>query len=294
MKKENNPLYKVIIFGAIAAVLYVTGLITKMWKGLPDGAINISLANILRMLVLIFATLCIERLVVFLLSLNRSDNRRTNTIVSIVSNLLKYIAAIVIFCGILSMVGVNIGTILASLGVLALIIGFGAESLISDVVTGMFILLDNQYNVGDIIEVNGFRGTVTDIGIRTTSITDTGGNVKIVNNSDMKNILNRSDNVSKAAATFPVPYETDIVSLEKQIPGMLAEMYENRKDLFKSVPVYLGVQKLGNSSVDLQFVAEVGEADIYSGARALNHDLFVGFRKLGVECPFPQMDIHSK
>ena len=159
MKKENNPLYKVIIFGAIAAVLYVTGLITKMWKGLPDGAINISLANILRMLVLIFATLCIERLVVFLLSLNRSDNRRTNTIVSIVSNLLKYIAAIVIFCGILSMVGVNIGTILASLGVLALIIGFGAESLISDVVTGMFILLDNQYNVGDIIEVNGFRSS---------------------------------------------------------------------------------------------------------------------------------------
>ena len=292
--KKDNPLFKVIVFGAIAAVLYVTGLLTKIWKGLPDGGINISWANVLRMLVLIFATLCVERLIVFLLSIKKSENRRTNTIVSIVSNMLKYVAAIVIFCGVLSMVGVNIGTILASLGVLALIIGFGAESLISDVVTGMFILLDNQYNVGDIIEVSGFRGTVTDIGIRTTSITDTGGNVKIVNNSDMKNILNRSDNVSKAAATFPIPYETDIESLEKYIPGMLTDMYEKRHDLFKSVPQYLGVQELNSSSVDLKFVVEVGEADIYNGARALNHDLFVGFRKLGVECPFPQMDIHSK
>ena len=292
--KKDNPLFKVIVFGAIAAVLYVTGLLTKIWKGLPNGGINISWANVLRMLVLIFATLCVERLIVFLLSIKKSENRRTNTIVSIVSNMLKYVAAIVIFCGVLSMVGVNIGTILASLGVLALIIGFGAESLISDVVTGMFILLDNQYNVGDIIEVSGFRGTVTDIGIRTTSITDTGGNVKIVNNSDMKNILNRSDNVSKAAATFPIPYETDIESLEKYIPGMLTEMYEKRHDLFKSVPQYLGVQELNSSSVDLKFVVEVGEADIYNGARALNHDLFVGFRKLGVECPFPQMDIHSK
>ena len=86
--KKDNPLFKVIIFGAIAVVLYVTGLLTKIWTGLPQG-INISWANVLRMLVLIFATLCVERLIVFLLSLRKSENRRTNTILSIVSNLLK-------------------------------------------------------------------------------------------------------------------------------------------------------------------------------------------------------------
>lgn len=292
--KKDNPLFKVIVFGAIAAVLYVTGLLTKIWKGLPNGGINISWANVLRMLVLIFATLCVERLIVFLLSIKKSENRRTNTIVSIVSNMLKYVAAIVIFCGVLSMVGVNIGTILASLGVLALIIGFGAESLISDVVTGMFILLDNQYNVGDIIEVSGFRGTVTDIGIRTTSITDTGGNVKIVNNSDMKNILNRSDNSSKAVCDFPVPYETDIASLEEKLPGLLEKIRNDHPDVFTSVPAYLGIQELGGSAVVLRFVADVGEADIYSGARILNHDLFLGMRALGIECPFAQLDIHNR
>ena len=161
-------------------------------------------------------------------------------------------------------------------------------------VTGFFILVDNQYNVGDIIEVNGFRGTVSEIGIRTTSLTDAGGNVKIVNNSDMKNILNRSDNSSKAVADFSIPYETDLVKLEEKIPALMKEIYEKHPEVFKSEPIYLGVQTLNNSSVDLRFVAEVGESDIYSGARILNHDLFVGFRGLGVECPFPQVDVHSK
>ena len=64
--------------------------------------------------------------------------------------------------------------------------------------------------------------------------------------------------------------------------------------MFRSAPKYLGVQELGASSVVLRFVAEVGEADIYSGARTLNHDLFLGFRKLGVECPFQQIDVHNR
>ena len=158
----------------------------------------------------------------------------------------------------------------------------------------MFILVDNQYNVGDIIEVDGFRGTVSDIGIRTTSVTDTGGNVKIINNSDMRNILNRSDNTSKAVSDFYIPYETDLAALEKKIPAMLTDIYQKNSDIMRSEPVYLGLQELGGSALTLRFTVEVGEKDIYSGARLLNHDLFLGFRKLGVECPFQQIDVHTK
>ena len=99
---------------------------------------------------------------------------------------------------------------------------------------------------------------------------------------------------SKAVADFSIPYETDLEKLEQKIPGLLEEIYGKHPELFKSVPKYLGVQTLNSSSVDLRFVAEVGEADIYAGARVLNHDLFVGFRGLGVECPFPQVDVHNK
>ena len=87
----------------------------------------------------------------------------------IIRSLLKYAAAIVILCWGLTIIGVNITVVLASVGVLTLIVGFSAESLIADLVTGLFMLFENQYNVGDIVEIGGFRGTVTDIGIRTTS-----------------------------------------------------------------------------------------------------------------------------
>ncbi|MBQ2310960.1 MAG: mechanosensitive ion channel family protein [Firmicutes bacterium] len=292
---KKNPLIKMIVFGVIAVILWGVGFFTKLWDTLPKGAgIHLNPANILRILFWIFATLFVERLLVFLLAKIKPEDRRAKTVTSVISNMLKYIAAIVIFCGVLTILGVNIATIVASIGVIALIIGFGAESLIADVVTGLFILVDNQYNVGDIIEVGGFRGTVSDIGIRTTCVTDPGGNVKIINNSDMKNILNRSDKNSKAVAVFPVPYDTDIPALEEKIPAMLDKIYSYHTDVFKSAPKYLGVDALSASSVDLKFVVEVDESNIYSGTRLLNRELFVGMRDLGVECPFQQVDIHTK
>jgi len=165
---------------------------------------------------------------------------------------------------------------------------------VADVVTGIFLLFENQYNVGDIVEVNGFRGTVKEIGIRTTSIMDVGGNVKIINNSEMKNILNRSDNISRAVSDIAIPYETDLEALEAKLPDLMKEIYEQRADVMLAAPQYMGVQQLADSAVVLRFVVEVAEKNIYTGARILNRDLWLGFRKLGVECPFPQVDVHSK
>ena len=108
----------------------------------------------------------------FLLSLIKPKERKGLTLISLFSSLLHYVAALVILCWGLSILGVNVNAIVASVGIVALIVGFGAESLVADVVTGIFLLFENQYNVGDIVEVNGFRGTVKEIGIRTTSIMD--------------------------------------------------------------------------------------------------------------------------
>ena len=229
-----------------------------------------------------------------LLSFIKPKERKGLTLISLLSSLLRYVAALVILCWGLSILGVNVNAIVASVGIVALIVGFGAESLVADVVTGIFLIFENQYNVGDIVEVNGFRGTVKEIGIRTTSIVDTGDNIKIINNSEMKNILNRSDNISRAVSDIAIPYETDLEALEAKLPKLMEDIYEARKDVMESAPRYLGVQQLGDSSVILRFVVDVAEKDIYTGARILNRDLWLGFRKLGVECPFPQMDVHSK
>ena len=232
-------------------------------------------------------------LIVFILGLVKPKSHRGRTLVTLLASLTKYVAALVILCWGLSIFGVNVNTIVASVGVVALIVGFGAESLISDMVTGFFMLFENQYNVGDIVEVNGFRGTVKEIGIRTTSIVDAGGNVKIVNNSDMKNILNRSNNASIAVATIDVPYAADLEKLEAQLPGLMRRIFDSHRDIMLSEPRYLGVQELGASAVTLKFVVEIDEANIFTAPRVLNRDLLLGFRALGVECPFPQLDVHS-
>ena len=294
MKKPEN-LVSLIVFAALLVLSIVVGLLTGSWNTASSGAgIHIDLGNIAAILALIFGTLLAERLLVWVLANLKAKTNRGNTLLKVTANLLKYIAAIVIVCGVLALLGVDIVTIVAGLGVIALIIGFGAESLISDVVTGMFILLDNQYNVGDIIEVGGFRGTVSEVGIRTTSLVDVGGNVKIINNSEMKNILNRSDNMSKAIADFPVPYSTNIAALETMIPGMCEAIYARNANVMLAAPIYMGVQQLDKSSVNLRFAVPVQEKDIFNGARILNRELLVEMRNAGVECPFTQIDIHQK
>ena len=277
MKKS---IIRLAVLAVLAAVLYLL-------KTRVDSAV-------LSLFAMIFMVLFCESLITFVLGRLKPQDHRAKTLVTVFASLGKYVAAIVILCWGLYILGVNVTGILASVGVLALVVGFSAESLIADVITGMFMLFENQYNVGDIVEVGGFRGTVCEIGIRTTSLMDVGGNVKIINNADMKNILNRSDRVSVAASTIDIPYETDLEKLEAAIPALMEEIYDRHAGEMLSAPRYLGVQELGSSGITLKFVVDVNEQNIYNGIRIMNHDLLLGFRKLGVECPYPQLDVHHK
>lgn len=275
MKKLLKPLIYLILFSAFFLLARFV---------LPHP--------ILRVLAMAFGVLLCAALLNLLLGLFRPRERQGQTVLSLLRSLLRYAAALVILCWGLSLLGVALNTIVTSVSILALVFGFGAESLVADVVTGFFLLFESQYNVGDIVEVGGFRGTVKEIGIRTTSIMDPGGNIKIINNSEMRNILNRSDKPSRSVSDIAIPYGTDLEALEKKLPGLMEEIYRARGDLMHAPPVYLGVQELADSSVVLRFVVEVAEKDIYAGARTLNRDLLLGFRRLGVECPFPQVDVH--
>lgn len=292
MSKNKTKITGLIACIAILIITVPVGFLTDVFDFEDLKTVGIEFSTILKVIVMAAAVIAVVSLITMLLSLPNPKNHRTRSLLSIVSSMLKYIAGIVILCWGLSIIGVNVSTIVASVGIIALIVGFSAESLIADVVTGAFMIFENQYNVGDIVEVDGFRGKVTNIGIRTTSITDTGDNVKVINNSAMRNILNRSDKLSRSVCDISIPYETDIEELEKQIPGLVQLMYENHKDVMQDVPKYLGIQQLADSSIVLRFVVNVNEKDIFSCTRIMNHDLLLEFRKLGIECPFPQVDVH--
>ena len=296
MEKNPKSVVKLIVY--IVALLAIAGISlgTGLFKSVGDmlKGIHINLISIIQVVMMVLLVLALENLILWVINLIKPKNSRAKTLLSIFGSILKYISAIIIICWGLTILGANVGTIVAGVGIIALIIGFGAESLIADMVTGVFMLFENQYNVGDYIEVGGFRGKVTNIGIRTTSLEDAGGNVKIINNSMMTNLLNRSDHSSRAVSTIGIPYETDLEALEARIPDMMKGILERHSDVLLAEPVYLGVDALADSSVNLKFVAEVEDKDIFSAARVLNRELFLEFRKAGVEVPFPQVDVHQK
>ena len=261
----KDKIKKLLVYVVVLAVLVPLGFVTKIFSLQDLKDITFDLSKVWKLLVVIFVVLVIANLITMLLESLKPKSHRARSVLSITASLLKYLAFIIILCWGLTILGVNVSTIVASIGIVALIVGFSAESLIADVVNGAFMLFENQYNVGDIVEVNGFRGTVSKIGIRTTCITDVGGNVKIVNNSDMRNILNRSDNLSYAVSDIAVPYGTDFEKLEKDIPGLMEEIFEKNNEMFKAAPDYKGIQELGDSGVVLRFVVNMNEKDIYTG-----------------------------
>ena len=294
MKSKKTAVIRLIICLAILGILVAVGFLTGFIQKMDFSKLSFKPENFYKLAIMVVCVLAVETLIILILSIPKPKKHRARSVLSVLISLMKYLAALVIICWGLRIFGVDVGVIVASVGIIALIIGFSAESLIADVVTGAFMIFENQYNVGDIVEVDGFRGTVTSLGIRTTCITDAVDNVKIVNNSSMKNLLNRSDNMSYSIIDISVPYETDLESIEARFPEMLAEIYENNKDLFIDTPFYYGVQALADSSVVLRFGVHVQEQNIYVGARRLNRGIWLGMRKIGVECPFPQIDVHTK
>ena len=294
MKGKKYPLGILLQAAALAALLFLCKRAGILQEADFKSRLNLSAAALLKVLTMAAGILLLARLLRALLKALRLKSHRGMTMITLASSLIQYTAALVALCWGLSILGVNVSAIVASVGVLALIVGFGAESLIADVITGVFMLFENQCNVGDIVEVGGFRGTVQKIGIRTTCVVDGGGNVKIINNSEMKNILNRSDKASCAVCDIGIPYETDLEALEEQLPGLLDAISAKYPDLISEAPRYLGVQSLDSSSVVLRFTAAVSEENIYAAQRKLNRELLLGLRRLGVECPFPQLDVHSK
>ncbi|MDO4501232.1 MAG: mechanosensitive ion channel [Erysipelotrichaceae bacterium] len=296
MKENKKHLLVLIIALAVVLLSSGVGFITGMYETVDDvfKGITINPGVIVSLVSMVALVIGIQKILIIVLSFFSKLSKRINTLVTIFQSLVSYASFIVIICWGLSMCGVNVSTIIASVGIVALVVGFGAESLIEDVITGFFMLFENQYNVGDILEVDGFRGTVTSIGIRTTCITDMGGNIKIINNSDMKNILNRSDNASRAVSEIDIPYSTDMDEFESKLDEILKKIYEMHPDKFKNVPSYLGISEFKHSGVTIKFVVEVEEKDIYSAQRLLNRELFQEFKKIGVEIPFTQIDLHQK
>ena len=222
-----------------------------------------------------------------------SKTGRQETLRRMFMNALRYAMVIVGIIWGLMIFGVDTGAIFASVGIVTLVVSLSAESLFADMFTGIFILVEDQYHVGDIISIDGFRGRVVSLGIRTTRIEDDGGNVKIINNADIRNVMNLSNKVSFSICDISMSYGESIERAEAVIAEAMPKIQAKYPDIFEHGLQYAGVQSLSASSVDLRVLARVSEANIYKGRRLLNREMKLAFDEAGIEIPFPQLVVHK-
>jgi len=247
---------------------------------------------IIESVVIIFFMWLISKALLLIISLLKVKSLRGNTIANLMNSTIKYLASIIAIFLILSAWGVQTPTLLAGAGIIGLAISFGAQSLIEDIIAGLFIIFERQYSVGDIIQIGDFRGIVKEISLRVTKFEDINGDIKIINNSDIRGAINTTSSLSKAICEISISYDEDIEKVEKIIYANLEKIKESIPQLEEG-PYYMGVQSLADSSVVLRIVGMVQEHNRYNVARALNREMKILFDKNKISIPFPQLVVHE-
>lgn len=215
---------------------------------------------------------------------DKLSKRLSKAVLGLLSNLVKYVMVIILLCLALSAFGVDTTAILAGLGIVTLIIGLGITSLVEDIVAGIFIIAERLFDVDDIIVLDGFRGTVISVGIRSTKIADVGGSILTVRNSQISKTINLTDRQSCAAITLPLAPEESIQKVEAVLKTANIESIAQKSEKVKMGPLYLGACGITRKGVqELLFIAGCLEEDIYEVERLLYRELVVIFEDNGIK-----------
>lgn len=257
------------------------------------SAITLNWITVFRVIAIILLMIVITKIASFIIEKVKPKTGKGRSAQTLLRSAVNYVGVIITVFWCLSALGVNVSTLVAGAGILALAISFGAQSLIEDVVTGIFLVFEEQFNVGDYIEVDGFRGTVENIGIRVTTVKGPGSNFKIINNSNIRNILNRSQQTSIATTLVSVAYKEDIEKVEKVFDELFPKLVEKYPDIFLEPPQNFGVDELGDNGVTFKIGASINEKDLFKAPRVMNREIKIAFDKAGVEIPFPQVVVHQ-
>ena len=228
----------------------------------------------------------------YLAKVRKIGSQKFTTIFILVVNFLKWVDVIAAIFLMLSACGLRSEFSAAGAGIVALIIGLGSQSLVADILAGIFIVFEGDYQVGDIVILDGWRGEIQAIGVRTTKLIDAGYNVKIVNNSEIKTIINQTRELSLAKCYVSTRYEDRIENIEAIIADNIGKIKEKIPAIIEG-PFYKGVAELGANSVDLLFVAKCKEEDIYQVQRDLNREIKIMFDDNDIGIPFPQIVVHK-
>lgn len=225
-----------------------------------------------------------------LLKLNQGK-KKGQTVYKLLSSIGKYVIWFIAIILILEALHVQTAPILASAGVLGIAIGFGAQKIVQDMISGFFILFEETFLVGEVVDIGGFRGEVIEIGLRTTKLRSWDGILKVLNNGDISAVSNFSRYPSLAIIDFQVAYETDL----KKLPDLM-ETFINDYNHPSSTETlqFLGVTELADSGITCRLIGKTKPNDQHALTRDVRLALKEFLDSHGIEIPYPHMVIQQK
>ncbi|MDD3712997.1 MAG: mechanosensitive ion channel family protein [Candidatus Izemoplasmatales bacterium] len=250
---------------------------------------------IISVVIILFVSLLLKIVKIILKksALREGPNRKRRvTMLKVTNSLINYTVKIIALLVILSIWGVDVIPALAGLGILGLVVGLGAQSLIKDLIAGFFIIFEHHFDIDDVVEINGFKGRVIDIGLKTTKVQNWKNDIKIFANGTITDPINYSVADSVAVIEFGIAYGENI---QKTIDIINAEMpkYKALIPELLEVPSVVGVTELANSSVNLRIVAKTLPESQYGVERKIRQGIKEILDQNGIEIPFPQIVVHE-
>lgn len=234
----------------------------------------------------------INRVSKFKFNKNAKTDKKRITIISVVKNLIKYFIAIIVILAILSVYGVDTTSIIASLGIVGVVLGLACQDIAKDFLAGIFNIFDEAYAVGDTVKINGFMGEVIEAGLKDTKIKAYTGEIMTISNSAFTEVINYSAANAKVIVDINVSYNTNIDKLESILEGLIDDI-KNVENVCGEVEL-LGVSSLSDSSIVYSIVIEC-KPMTYLGVKRNTLKLIKNeLDKNKVEIPYNKLDIYVK
>ncbi|MFS0788591.1 mechanosensitive ion channel family protein [Shouchella sp. 1P09AA] len=213
----------------------------------------------------------------------------TSLLHSVVANVVYFIAILLV----LDELGFNLASVLVGAGVLGLAIGFGAQNVVRDVITGFFILYEDQFSVGDYITTGQYTGTVIDFGLRVTKIQDWTGEVNIIPNGHIEDLKNYSKENSYAVVDMRVSYGHDLEELQQLIMDASLVVYEKDENMIEK-PDMMGVTDISESGAVIRVIALCKPVMQWGVEREIRRAILDSFNEKGIDVPYQQVTVHQK
>ncbi|GMA50761.1 mechanosensitive ion channel protein MscS [Alicyclobacillus contaminans] len=216
--------------------------------------------------------------------LMRLDERRRMTLTSLLDNVVRYIIYFIFVVEVLTSLHVHVETLIAGAGIAGLAVGFGAQSLIKDMLTGLFILFEDQYGVGDCVKINQFTGTVESIGLRLTRIRAWTGEVEIIPNGQIQQVTNYSRHNSLAVMDIHVNRDVDLNRAMEVIANTMKQVRLEDDNMLRDAEI-LGVQAMEQNDIIIRVTAECQPMTHAAVQRLAYQRIKEAFDREGIETP---------